>query len=441
MKKLAILSVMLLTALAGFLLQRSRSLHPDPLPKYSISDRPGHDESSVGFAGSAGDFDGDGADDVLAIECFDPPMVDELRVYSGRTRLVIFAAGIGVSGPDPCAVVCGDLDGDGTPDILVGVSPWDHHVNQIGVALLVSGRDGSQIAVLTGTSAGDLFGAHVCALGDVDGDGAPDFAIAAPRFDHTGDHEREWDSCRGYVQVYSGRTRDVIARVEGSSPRSYFGGSLVCSGDVDGDCVRDWMAFSREDGDVGSVRVISGRTAETLLVVRGDWPRFDAAGEFMNYFGFDQRVAALGDVDLDGVPDFAVSTIDVCALVVSGRDGSLITRIPAHAHDPDGWFCDFGSVLARAGDVDDDGKPDLIVGSPGWAYQLDAQGATGGRVWVYSAADGAELLDLRDPSNSQALGRFVAALGDVDRDGAIEILATTQTALRIYGTDRGSTRR
>lgn len=96
--------------------------------------------------------------------------------------------------------------------------------------------------------------------------------------------------------------------------------------------------------------------------------------------GFGRVVAAVGDVDGDGMPDLGVAEPfadatqqDVgCLLVYSGSDGTLLHRIFG-----DLGGSGFGSGLASAGDVDGDGRADITVGIP-------ADGVSAGAVVVLS---------------------------------------------------------
>src|SRR5690606_7770824 len=94
----------------------------------------------------------------------------------------------------------GDLDGDGREDFLLGAPhPADTTGGDApGRALVVRGPLASHASVLHSARPRDWFGATVAALGDVDDDGIPDFAVGAPG------HEDDPDP-KGYVRIVSGR--------------------------------------------------------------------------------------------------------------------------------------------------------------------------------------------------------------------------------------------
>jgi VCBS repeat protein/FG-GAP repeat protein len=135
---------------------------------------------------------------------------------------------------------------------------------------------------------------------------------------------------------------------------------------------------------------------------------------------FGQSVAMLGDVDGDGICDLAVgswypaSTFEGAAYVYSGATGTLIRRI-----DGDQANEGLGFSLAALNDVDGDGVPDLAIGAP---WSTEAGGARG-RVCVYSGATGALVWFQPSQGYLAQLGYSMARVGDVDGDGADDFVA------------------
>jgi len=161
--------------------------------------------------------------------------------------------------------------------------------------------------------------------------------------------------------------------------------------------------------------VLASARAQTLLFTL-DTPNPQGDAWFADWL-------AVGDVDGDGKGDIAAAAFreDVGAnanqgraYVFSGADGSVLLSLDTP--NPQGSAL-FGWSLA-VGDVDGDGKADIAVGAPG----EEVGGASTGRAYVFSGADGSLLLtlDTPNPRDGADFGKSVA-VGDVDGDGKADI--------------------
>jgi hypothetical protein len=81
-------------------------------------------------------------------------------------------------------------------------------------------------------------------------------------------------------------------------------------------------------------------------------------------------------------------------------------------------YAQFGSTVASIGDVDRDGVADYAVGEPNYSA---SSASHEGRVWIYSGASGT-LLRVHVGSAGDTLGASVRGAGDVDGDGADDVL-------------------
>lgn len=152
--------------------------------------------------------------------------------------------------------------------------------------------------------------------------------------------------------------------------------------------------------------------------------------------------ASLGDVDGDGRDDLLVGIVDPSydgqAMVLSGLDGSVI-----HSFAPISGQDDFGSVVASAGDVDGDGVQDALVSA-----QRDSTVApSAGAIRVFSGATGAVLHTKYGNGSYHYFGVAVDGAGDVNGDTFDDFivgashedgLATTSGVVRVYSGVDGS---
>ncbi|MCA9774644.1 MAG: FG-GAP repeat protein, partial [Myxococcales bacterium] len=80
----------------------------------------------------------------------------------------------------------------------------------------------------------------------------------------------------------------------------------------------------------------------------------------------------------------------------------------------------FGASITDVADLDTDGVLDFAVGAP---LHDGPAGADAGRVYVYSGATGAFLRAIDGAAAGGQLGRTLEDCGDVDGDGAGDLIA------------------
>lgn len=376
------------------------------LPKVMLNKLGGAGLAKLGtYACFVGDVDGDGRSEVA----FAAPGLGTVRVFraDGTLRTTI-TVGNPTLEPITALAAAGDVNGDGVPDILVGV--LDSGAFLAGYAKVYSGVDGSLLRAHQGSS-GEKLGTAVAGVGDADGDGYDDYAASAIL---------GLPSAQGYVRVWSGKTGAVIATFPGDAPGELFGFAISGVGDIDGDGVPDLGVgaprATRRAPQGGLVRVYSGRTflvlaektgnttnealGTSVAPLGGDWdgdglddyvsssPQnddgsgvdagsvfvFNIAGNVLHRFDgapgdkFGATATGAGDVDGDGIPDVAGSALGKYVKVFSGAGDH------ATLHTFTSTEATWGTVLDLRGDLDGDGFADLVVGVPGAGASSEGQG-------------------------------------------------------------------
>ncbi len=320
----------------------------------------------------------------------------------------------------------GDLTGDGVTD--VAVADRSARVASFlgsGIVHLVSGTDGALIRSYEGTpAASQAFGSSLVAL-NADGDGVPDLAVGSP-----GQADANGFSA-GAVRIYSGADGSLLKTILGPST-SLFGASLANAGDQDGDGRDDlFTGAPNGDGSKGVVFVISSGSGATLRTISTTF----------SVGAFGSTLAALGDIDNDGLTDVAVGAP---GFRVSGNQAGRVILVRSTDETAaaemvgSGVYNRLGETLAPAADANGDGLPDLLVGS-----------YSGGTARVLSGTDLSILADLSIPTLPVYRQLVVGGSLDFNGDGtadwligspALQVVAgKTVGGIRVVsGTDRST---
>jgi len=241
------------------------------------------------------------------------------------------------------------------------------------------------------------------ALGDVSGDGIPDL-VTGPG-----------PGAGPHLKVFDGMSGAELWSFFAYEP-AFTGGIFVAAGDVDGDG-RDDVVTGADAGGAPHVKVFDGATQAPIADFLAFTPSFTGG----------VRVAT-GDVNGDGLADLVLGTGPGAASVEirSGTNHALLDSYPAYS-----LFT--GGVFVAAGDLDGDGFAEQVVGP-------DAGSAP--HVRVFDGRTGNDAGSLF-PFPTMFMGGVRVATGDLDGDGRADLVlgagaGSTPTVRRLRGYDRAS---
>ena len=507
-------------------------------PDVTILGASAGDRLTEGGALAAGDVNGDGTLDLIIGAPFaDGPLNGranggEAYVVYGRKSPATFPATVdlavqGAGGADVTiygatagdfvtqtgAVTVGDVNGDGTADILLGAFSSDGPANgRAGageayiiygrkspasflatVDLAVQGAGGADVTIYGATASDFLTIGNGLVAGDVNGDGTADIILSASFADGPADGRAGagetyivfgrkspaafpttldlavQGNAGANVTIYGATADDKLTGGDLSSP------AAIALGDVNGDGTEDlilgaWKADGPSEGrsDAGEAYIIYGRKSPATFPATLDLAVQGSTGADVTLYGATagdnlaiSGALTVGDVNGDGTTDILLGAAmadgpvngragageayvvfgrkspaafpAVLDLAVQGSTGANVTLYGGTSGDT---LTAYGTL--KVGDVNGDGTPDLILGTfgadgpangrsdAGEAYivfgrnstatfpttlDLAVQGSTGADVTIYGASADDILTSLG-----------ALALGDVNGDGTPDII-------------------
>ena len=367
---------------------------------------------------SAGDVDGDGKDDLL-VGAYNN---SDGGGSGGKTYLFLGstvttggtfdlsladAAFVGENGGDISGwsvSSAGDVDGDGLDDLLIGANNYSQTALLagktylfFGSTVIVGGTFDLSVAdaSFVGENAYDSSARSVSSAGDVDGDGLADIVIGAILNGDGGSYAGKTYLFLGST-IAAGGSFDLgsaDASLVGEEAYDYSGASVSSAGDVDGDGLDDLLIGAYGNGDGGSGAGKSYLFLGSTLAPGGTFDLSVADAAFVGENANDRSgasVSSAGDVDGDGINDLLIgadgnneggadagkSYLFLGSTVTTG--GTFNLGSPDAAFVGEGPDDLSGYSASSAGDVDGDGRDDLLIS----AYQNNDGGGYAGKIYL-----------------------------------------------------------
>ena len=341
-------------------------------------------------------------------------------------------------------IACGDIDGDGFSDLVVGV-PGEKIAGIAGagaIHVLYGSATGVDVdrarrwhvampAISGEAQRGASFGSAL-AVADVDGDHFGDVLVGSPGAAGGGSVHVLFGAARG-LTAHDVRIRAASVKAPGSELRRL--GAAVAAGDVDGDGLAEVVAGAPGTVVSGAARAgafsiidLSNRKVGTTRVVHADVAGIRGAAQHDGRLGSSLDVA---DTDGDGRADIAAGAPGYRSAGKAGAGAVLVlygSRRPSASRDllarPSVPARDAGFGWSVAtGDVDGNGRPELVVGAPA----ADGAAPYSGVVELCSGAG----LEIRDVATGTAVGDQFGvgvAADDFSGDGIADVVMSAPRA-------------
>ena len=315
----------------------------------------------------------------------------------------------------------GDVDADGVPDFAVGI-PLDGTAGiTAGRIRVFSGQTGALLYSVNGSNPGDEFGFSLVGIPDTNGDGTAEILVGAPYADPVGESS-------GQARMLSGATGATLLTLNGAAAGDRFGFSVGYAGTT------GVFPFFTRRLLVGAPFVgfgpLTGLGDCYLFSESGTLIQEFKGFQTDMHSGWS--VSGGFDMNGDGVPDIVVGAPDID--FNASEDGRVFVFSGASPYPAilgiSGWTSSAarsGASVAMLADTNNDGRADILIGAPG-----DQSGK--GSVRVYSGATGGILFSKNGVGAGDHFGTSVASAGDVNGDGRTDIVVGAPDATSGLGT-------
>ncbi len=327
------------------------------------------------------------------------------------------------------AVSSGDFNGDGFSDVIAGAPKYAIASTKGGAVFGFYGSAGDLPShpdwVFGLDASGAELGTAVAHVGDVNNDTYDDLVVTAPGCTNP---EPKEGCAFLFLGSDSGLSATPHQTLQQDQRDAYLGTAVAAAGDVNKDGYADVLVgakwYTQSHDKEGAVFLFLGEAGGL-----NPTPAWQIVGNQASV-GLGISVAGVGDVNGDSWDDVLVGApyFDGPAGADSGYvalylgSGTGFGATPAWELTGAHAGARLGQSVAAAGDVNGDGLPDFIVGAPNW---LDAQDRQVGAAFVFAGtADWSDVSPLWTAVSDQPLSLFgfaVHGAGDMNQDGFADL--------------------
>ena len=386
----------------------------------------------------AGDVNNDGYDDVIvSAKNYDSSRGRIYLYYGSSTTMdntadILFTGTVSGGNFGYSISSAGDVNNDHYDDIIIGAQNEDNGTGRAYIYFGSANMDTNPDVILSGENENDKFGCSVSSAGDVNKDGYDDVIVGANRISFTLGMESV--AYIGMAYVYLGGSpmnNDYEARLSPKewSGQQFFGTSVAGAGDVNGDGYDD-VIVGEPGYDPYSDGLSSDNLGRAYIYYGNSGAGFNDDEDVVfvgetNFSSFGSSVSTAGDFNQDGYDDFIIG-----AESFSNNKGqvSLYFGAPASSQriTPDLIFTGensddyFGSSISKIGDINNDGASDILIG----AYGYDSNT---GRVYIFLGSnnntyDNTADLIFTGNNTGDYFGYSIAGAGHINDDSIPDLI-------------------